>query len=121
MQTTKRTMQAEDDDNDAESKPFGAHKTTTLGDIDDDIGHAVFVSWISVAATFAGVAIVGLLVKPKTPLLSMVSDFFLAISIAIVMWAMFVFFGFRKRHWTTWILFVILLFAVVSMFILAFV
>jgi cell division protein FtsW (lipid II flippase) len=96
-------------------------RTTTLGDIDDDIGHAVFVSWISVAATLCGAAIVGLLIKPRTGLIELASDFLLAVSICIVAWAMFVFYGFRKRHWTAWILFIILAFLIATFITLAFI
>ncbi len=108
---------------DSEDKPFGNHGVnngrTTLGDIDDDIGHAVFVSWIGVAATFAGVGIVGLLIRPRPKNLEIVSDCFIAVAAAIMLWAMFVFFYFRRRHWTTWILGLVLLFAIGTLIALA--
>lgn len=100
---------------DPESRPFGSHgRAATLGDLDDDIGHSVFVSWVGVAATLVGVGIVGLLVKPRTKMVEMVSDLFLITALLILCWAMFVFFYFRRRHWTAWILFFILLFAIAS-------
>lgn len=121
-ETSDERIRASNRPYDSESQPYGAHtkRRATVGDLDDDLGHGIFATWLGVAATLAGVSVVGLFVQHRmqTNKMKMISDMCAWCAALIVMWDLFVFFGFRRRHWTAWILGLILVFFVVTLFLL---
>jgi hypothetical protein len=121
------TLKSRQGGDESEDVPFGAHidnrtkKTSaTIGDLDDDLGHGIFATYLGFAATLAGVAVVGLFVQARlrTEKMKVVSDLCAATALLVVVWAIFVFFGFRKRHWTAWIMCGILLVFVSGLLVL---
>jgi hypothetical protein len=107
---------------DSEKEPFGAHTNhaATVGDLDDDLGHGIFATWMGVAATLAALAVVGLFVQHRmqTKKMKVISDMSAWCSVLIAGWDLFVFFGFRRRHWTAWLLGAILVFFMVTILLL---
>jgi hypothetical protein len=86
------------------------------------LGHAEFATWMGNALVLASIGTIALLVIPRTKQINAISDLFVAIALALAVWASYKFFFIKpekRHHWTEWILFVIILATLASFIWLA--